>query len=56
MGGECLDYTLGKMASDDAHMKKQTTAWLNGVPAHKKNPRKMQMIFVGGKAVFIPIF
>jgi hypothetical protein len=44
------------MASDDEYTRKQTTEWLKTVPPHKKNPRKMQMIFVGGKAVFVPIF
>ena len=44
------------MAPDCEHTKMQTIKWLATIPNDKKNPRKMQMVFVGGKAVFVPIF
>lgn len=45
-----------RMASEADKMREQTTKWLATLPNSKKNPRKMQMVFVGGKATFIPVF
>jgi len=39
-----------------AKMQKQTIAWLETLPARKKNPAKFQMMFINGKMVFLPIF
>ena len=44
------------MSEDQEQMRKQTISWLETVPRHKKNVKKMQMVFVDGKPKFIPIF
>lgn len=40
---------------DTEQMKKQTLKWLESVPNNKKNPKKMQMVIMNGKPVFIPV-
>ncbi len=44
------------MAPDLEHTRKQTIAWLDTLPASRKNPKKMQMVIKDGKVTFVPIF
>lgn len=46
----------GQMAPDLEYTRKQTIAWLDTLPASRKNPKKMQMVIKDGKVTFVPIF
>ncbi len=37
-------------------MEQQTINWCMSLPNNKKNINKMKMVFVGGKAIFVPTF
>ena len=45
---------VGVTMDDREERLKQTIAWLAYIKPRKRNPHKVEMVFVNGTAVFVP--